>query len=296
MNGERDPLLTIGIFPNTKKENVGAVLGRLVRHCKENNIPVLMPVEAAREMNYPDLGREQEALKEEITLAITLGGDGTLISAVREIAPAGVPVCGVNMGQLGFLTEVELPDLNGAIDKLSRGEYDIEERLMLEAVVRRGDQQIHLSSAVNEVVVTKGGFSRLLRLRVFVDGELTARYPADGIIVATPTGSTGYSLSAGGPVVNPNLKVILLTPICPHTLHARSLIVSEKEEIKVTMQATHDDIVMTTDGQMAYSLRPDDIVVVRRSPYRASFVRLSGRSYTQALRTKLWRDAINDNS
>lgn len=287
-------MLTVGIFPNTKKQSVSTVLGWLVQHFKERNVPVLMPAEAAREMNYPDLGREREELKEKITLAITLGGDGTLISAAREVAPAGVPVCGVNMGQLGFLTEVELPDLSQAADHLIAGDYVIEERLMLDAVVQRGEQQIYISSAINDVVVTKGGFSRLLRLKVFVDGELTARYPADGLIVATSTGSTGYSLSAGGPVVNPNLKVILLTPICPHTLHARSLVVSEKEEIKISMQATHDDIVLTTDGQKASSLRPDDIVIVRRSPYRARFVRLSGRSYAQTLRTKLWRDENND--
>jgi NAD+ kinase len=290
----RGAVLTVGIFPNTKKESVSTVLGWLVQHFKECNINILLPLDAAREMNYPDLGCVREVLKERIDLGIALGGDGTLISAAREVAPAGVPVCGINMGQLGFLTEVELPDLGQAIDRLIRGDYYVEERLMLDAIVRRGGKDLFISSAVNDVVVTKGGFSRLIRLKLYIDDEIIARYPADGLIVATSTGSTGYSLSAGGPVVNPNLKVILLTPICPHSLHARSLVVSEKEEIKITMQATHDDIVMTADGQTVFSLKPDDVVIVRRAPYRARFIRLSGQSYSQTLRTKLWRDEDND--
>lgn len=295
MNRGGEAVLTVGIFPNTKKESVSTVLGWLIQHFKESNIRTLLPTDEAREMNYPDLGCSREELKEQINLAIALGGDGTLISAAREVAPAGVPVCGVNMGQLGFLTEVELPDLGPAIDRLIRGDYFVEERLMLDAIVRRGGQDLFISSAINDVVVTKGGFSRLIRLKLYIDGALIARYPADGLIVATSTGSTGYSLSAGGPVVNPNLKVILLTPICPHSLHARSLVVSEKEEIKITMQATHDDIVMTADGQTVFGLKPDDIVIVRRAPYRARFIRLSGQSYSQTLRTKLWRDEDNDN-
>lgn len=289
-------MLTVGLFPNTKKQSVSTVLGWLIQHFKERNVRVFIPEDAAREMNYPDLGCDREVLKEEINLGITLGGDGTLINAAREVAPAGVPVCGINMGQLGFLTEVELPDLSPAVDRLIRGDYFIEERLMLDAIVQRDGQEIFVSSAINDVVVTKGGFSRLIRLKLYIDGELTAKYPADGLIVATSTGSTGYSLSAGGPVVNPNLKVIILTPICPHSLHARSLVVSEKEEIKITMQATHDDIVMTADGQTVYILRPDDVVIVRRAPFRARFIRFSGRSYSQTLRTKLWRDDDNESS
>lgn len=295
MNGGGEDVLTVGIFPNTKKQTVGTVLGWLVQHLKERGVRVLLPEDAAAAMDYPDLGCARETIKDKIALGITLGGDGTLINAAREVAPAGVPVCGINMGQLGFLTGVELPDLSEAVDSLIRGDYLIDERLMLDAVVVRDGWELFTASAVNDIVVTKGGFSRLIRLQVYVDGELTARYPADGLIVATSTGSTGYSLSAGGPVVNPNLKVILLTPICPHSLHARSMVVSEKEEIKITMKATHDDIVLTADGQTVYNLRPEDAVIVRKSPYRARFVRFNGQSYSQTLRTKLWRDEDNDN-
>jgi NAD+ kinase len=289
-------LLTLGLYPNTKKQSVGSVLAWLIQRCKEKNVRVLLPDDAAKAMGYPELACDREAMKAEIQLAITLGGDGTLINAAREVAPAGVPVCGINMGQLGFLTAVELPDLVLAIDQLISGDYRVEERLMLDAIVVRAGTEIFVSSAINDIVVTKGGFSRLIRLKVYLDGELTAQYPADGLIVATSTGSTGYSLSAGGPVVNPNLKVILLTPICPHSLHARSLVVSENEEVKIAMQATHDDIVLTADGQTVLGLRPDDVVLVRRSPYRSRFVRLSGSNYSQTLRSKLWRSDDSEES
>ncbi|MDR3593015.1 MAG: NAD(+)/NADH kinase [Negativicutes bacterium] len=287
-------MLTIGLFPNTKKPAITTVLGRLVQHCKDRGVKIFIPEDAARETGYPELACDREQIKQEIQLAITLGGDGTLLYTAREIAAAGIPVCGINLGRLGFLTEVEVPELEPAVDKLINGDYYIEERLMLATVIQRAGREISLPHALNDVVITKGGISRMIRLKLYLDGELTAKYPADGLIVATSTGSTGYSLSAGGPVVNPNLKVILLTPICPHTLDARSLIVSEQEEIKITMQATHDDIVLTIDGQNVHDLTPDDTIIVRRSPYRARFVRLSGRSYSHTFRTKLWRSDDND--
>ncbi|MBP1763733.1 MAG: nadK [Firmicutes bacterium] len=282
-------VLTIGLFPNTKKQSVGTVLGWMIQYLKERNVKIMMNETAAQEMGYPELAGSREKMQEEITLGMTLGGDGTLLSTAREIAPVGIPVCGVNMGQLGFLTEVELPQLGQALDKIINGDYYIEERLMLDAMIVRGKDTMYLSSALNDVVVSKGGFSRMIRMKLFIDGQFTTDYPADGLIVATSTGSTGYSLSAGGPIVNPSLKVIILTPICPHSLHTRSLVVSEKEEIKIVLQATHEDIVLTVDGQTVYKLLPDDVVLVKRSPYRARFVRFSESSYYQTLRTKLRR-------
>lgn len=283
-------MLTIGIFPNTKKQSVNTVLGWMIQHFNERGVKVQLPEDAALQMGYPEFAHNRELIKKEAALCLTLGGDGTLLSTARELASSGIPVCGVNMGQLGFLTEIELPELGDALDRLITGDYLIEERLMLDAVVIRSEQTIPVSSALNDVVVAKGGFSRMIRLRLFIDGELTAHYPADGLIIATSTGSTGYSLSAGGPIVNPNLPVILLTPICPHSLHSRSLIISEREEVTVTFQATHDDIVLTVDGQTLFNLMPDDTVLVKRSPFRARFVKLEGKSYYQTLRSKLQGD------
>lgn len=286
-------MLTVGLFPNTKKPSISTVLGWIVQYFKERNVDVFLPEDAAAALNCTHLSGKLECLKNDITFGITLGGDGTLLNTAREIAPFGIPVCGINMGNLGFLTEIELPELSTALEQLVNGNYYIEERLMLDAVVIRDGSPIYISPALNDIVVAKGGFSRMIKLKLFIDDELTADYPADGLIIATSTGSTGYSLSSGGPIINPKLKVIVITPICPHTLHSRALVISEEEEIKLRMQATHDDIVLTVDGQTVYSLLPDDIVVVRRSPFRARFIKFTGKSYYETLRTKLRRGDRN---
>ncbi|SDD36650.1 NAD(+)/NADH kinase [Sporomusa acidovorans] len=289
-------MLTVGLFPNTKKQGIHTVLASIIQYFHEHGVKVVLPENAAPGLKYAQFTEKLECVKNDITFALTLGGDGTLLNTAREIAPFGIPVCGINMGNLGFLTEIELSDLSAALERLVRGEYYIEERLMLDAVVIRDGSPIYISPALNDVVVAKGGFSRMINLKLLIDEELTAEYPADGLIIATSTGSTGYSLSSGGPIINPKLKVIVITPICPHTLHSRPLVISEREEIKVRMQATHNDIVLTVDGQTVYSLFPDDTVVVRRSPFRARFMKFTGKSYYETLRTKLRRGDQNGSS
>jgi len=287
-------VITLGIFPNTRKQGIATVLEWLLGYLqKYRQVKVLMPQDSALKLGYPDLACPSEDLPGKLTLALSLGGDGTLLNTVRQVMGAGVPVCGVNLGQLGFLAEIELNELRTAMDKLISGDYFVEERLMLEAAIVRQDKVTETCWAINDVVIAKGGFSRMIKLNVFIDGELTVTYPADGLIVATSTGSTGYSLSAGGPIINPSLKVIELTPICPHTLHSRSLIINEDEEIKVSLEATHEDIALTVDGQNYYRLLPHDTVIIRRAPLRAKFVRFHDKSYYRKLRTKLRRgDAL----
>ena len=284
-------MVTIGLFPNTKKTNVHKVLAQVVHYLKDRKVRIMIPEDVAKDLNYSDLGVNRETIKEVISLGISLGGDGTLLNTAREIAPAGIPICGINMGQLGFLTEVELPELHVALDKLICSDYKIEERLMLDGMIIRQEDIIHVGSALNDVVVTKGGFSRMIKLKLFINRELAGKYSADGLIVSTSTGSTGYSLSAGGPIVHPNLNVILLTPICPHTLYARSMIVSEEEEIEIKVQSTHNDIHLTIDGQKVCNLLPGDVVRIERSNFRAKFIKFSGKSYYEVLRNKLqWSD------
>ena len=288
-------MLTIGLFPNTKKPSVGSVFGWIVQYFKDRGVRVLLSEDTALEMGYSDLACSQQTLLTKITIGITLGGDGTLLNTAREIASAGIPICGINMGQLGFLTEVELPDLASALDKLITGDYQIEERLMLDAMIIRQGTLIHISSALNDVVISKNGVSRMIKLKLYVDDDLTANYAADGLIIASATGSTGYSLSAGGPIINPRLKVMVLTPICPHTLHAKSLVVSDTEEIKVTMVLNQEDAVLTIDGQSVYNLLSDDVVLVKRAPFRAKFIKFNIKSYYETLRTKLWRGEVDEN-
>lgn len=283
-------MFTVGIYPNTKKQSITNILSWLLQYLMNQNIEIRIPEDAAHELGYSQFAQKRELIKNEISFALTLGGDGTLLNAVRDIAANGIPVCGINMGQLGFLTEIELPDLREALDKIIAGNYTIEERSMLDAVVLRNGQTIPVASALNDVVITKSGLSRMIRLRLYLAGELTANYPADGLIVATSTGSTGYSLSAGGPIINPSLNVFVVTPICPHSLHARSLVVPNKEEIKITFLATHSDVVLTVDGQVFFNLLPEDVIIIKQSDYKSRFIKLQGNNYYQTLRKKFQGD------
>ncbi|MDF2927837.1 NAD(+)/NADH kinase [Anaerospora sp.] len=281
----------IGIYPNPKKAAVSTVLKMVIEHCAKYAIQVLMPQDEANELQYPEFACNRKLMPEKISLALTLGGDGTLLNVAKEVAPAGIPVCGINLGQLGFLTHIEVSKLQAGLDQLFAGAYRIEERLMLETVIIRNKETIQLPPALNDVVVTKGGFSRLIRLNLYIDNQFTETYPADGLIVATSTGSTGYSLSAGGPIISPNLKVTVITPICPHSLNLRSLIISEEEEVKISFQATtHDDVALTVDGQKVYSLMADDNILVRRSALRAKLVRFLESGFYETLHSKLRRE------
>lgn len=281
----------IGIYPNPKKAAVSTVLKMVIEHCAKYAIQVLMPQDEANELQYPEFACNRKLMSEKISLALTLGGDGTLLNVAKEVASAGIPVCGINLGQLGFLTHIEVSKIQTGLQQLFAGDYRIEERLMLETVIIRNKETIQLPPALNDVVVTKGGFSRLIRLNLYIDNQFTETYPADGLIVATSTGSTGYSLSAGGPIISPNLKVTVITPICPHSLNSRSLIISEEEEVKISFQATtHDDVALTVDGQKVYSLMADDCILVRRSALRAKLVRFLESGFYETLHSKLRRE------
>jgi NAD+ kinase len=288
-------VLTVGLFPNINKQSVVTVLIQVIQHLQKRNVQIVLLKDVAKKIGYPELGCSQQDMIKKITVGLTIGGDGTLLNTAREISAMGIPLCGVNMGRLGFLTEIELPDLNASLDKLIDREYQIEEHLMLDAMILRQNRLIHVSSALNDVVISKSGVSRMIKFNVSLDNVLTANYAADGLIIATATGSTGYSLSAGGPIINPLLKVMVLTPICSHTLHVRPLVVSEKEEIKVEMTGNQEDVVLTIDGQTVYSLIANDTVLIKRSPFSAQFIRLNNRSYYETLRIKLWRSEKNAN-
>lgn len=288
-------MFTVGLFPNANKQSVTQILSFIIKYLQENGVRVLLPEDAAAKMGYLNLACSQKDMVKEITVGITIGGDGTLLNTAREVSSAGIPICGINLGRLGFLTEVEIPDLSKSLDKLINTEYQIEKRLMLDAMIVRQSRIIPISSALNDVVISKSGVSRMIKMNLYIDDELTANYRADGLIVATATGSTGYSLSAGGPIINPILKAIVLTPICSHTLHVRPLVISEEEEVKIEMVANQEDVVLTIDGQTVYNLLPNDTVLVKRSSFRAQFIRLNGRSYYETLRTKLWRSEKDAN-
>ncbi|WP_067617677.1 NAD(+)/NADH kinase [Alicyclobacillus acidiphilus] len=223
-------------------------------------------------------------------LAIVLGGDGTLLGIARQLAPLSIPLVGINVGHLGFLTESEPSQLDGAIRRIVSGEYHLEGRLMLEAFVYRDRKEIARFTALNDAGIGKGSFARMVKLDVHVDDVYVDTYTGDGVIISTPTGSTAYSLSCGGPIVSPHLQVMLITPVCPHSLYSRPCVIDSSGVVRLTVHARHRDVALSVDGQQGMMLDDGDEILVRRAPYDATFVRWPDREFFDVLRNKLHND------
>lgn len=279
-------MIAIGLFPNLSKKKSLEITSEIFLWFKKNNYNILVPKEVKKSLNLCCTSIETSNLTN-IDIAITLGGDGTLLNIARLMAPYSIPVLGINMGHLGFLTEIEISDLYVSLNRLKEGDYFIDKRMMLEAQVIRDNRAIEKFIALNDVVITKGPFARLIRLKTMANDSYIDTYPADGLIVSTPTGSTAYSLSAGGPIINPNIELILTTPICPHTLHSRSIVLSKDDIIKVQILDKQPDAMLTVDGQQGIELLSKDVVLVKRSSYYTRLLRLKKRSFYDVLRKKL---------
>ncbi|MBI4256307.1 MAG: NAD(+)/NADH kinase [Candidatus Rokubacteria bacterium] len=219
-------------------------------------------------------------------LIVVLGGDGTLLSMARAVGDLGVPLLGVNLGGLGFLTATTLDEMFPALEAWLAGRMAIDERMMLRARVLRGGQAIGEYAALNDVVITKSAMSRIVNLSVSVEGQYATAYRADGLIISTPTGSTAYSLSAGGPILFPAMDAIVLTPICSHTLTNRPIVLPAGQRVEVTL-LTDQEVMVTVDGQVGLNLREGDTVEVRQATARIRLVRFPQQGFFSVLRTKL---------
>jgi NAD+ kinase len=228
-------------------------------------------------------------------MVICLGGDGTLLAIARTVAP-GVPILGVNLGNLGFLTEITRGEVYPTLVQVLAGKFDTEERSLLEVELRRASGGATQTFRVlNDAVVTKSALARIIQLTLEVDGHLIARYRSDGLIISTPTGSTAYNLSAGGPIVHPLLPVVVLTPICPHALALRPFVVSDRSMIEVTLETRREEVYLTLDGQEGTSLGYRDLVRITRSPNVVRLVKVNVRSFYDNLRGKLrWGGLSSD--
>jgi NAD+ kinase len=225
---------------------------------------------------------------EGVDLAITLGGDGTLLSCARMLAARAIPILAVNMGDFGFITEISRNELIDAWSKFLDGRLGISERLMLAVSVRREGGEIASFLGLNDAVLSTKGISRMIRLKVYLSDMYVGRYRADGVIVATPTGSTAYSMAAGGPILHPEMEAFILTPICPFTLSNRPTVVPASESLRVEVEERQKaEIALTIDGQETFLLHPLDSVHVGRAPRKALIVRSDKRSFYEVLRTKL---------
>jgi NAD+ kinase len=287
-------LRRFGIYANPKKRNVCQVSLQLVNLLEQNGGDVVLDQDLASRISRPELGLPLSAFAGNVDLVFVLGGDGTLLGVARCIAPQEIPILGINLGNLGFLSEAEPENLSMVVERVLKGDYYIEERFMLEAELIRDGIVRERGTALNDVGIGKGSFSRMITCKVQMDGYDLGTYSGDGVIVSTPTGSTAYSLSCGGPLVWPSLETILLTPICPHSLTARPLVLPAESILEITVSASHQEMGMTIDGQIGYDLEDQDVIRVKRSMHRTKLVKWKERSFFEVVRKKLYGENVEE--
>jgi NAD+ kinase len=277
-----------GIICKPVRDLVSSVVPPLIAWLHERKISVFIDEQTDHcciALGEPVLARD--ALGAKIDLLIVFGGDGTLLSAARALGGHDVPILGVNLGGLGFLTSVTLEELYPALEQVLEDKHRTSDRMMLDAEIRRKGEPSEVQCALNDAVANKGARARMLDFDVNVDEQHVGRYRADGLIVATPTGSTAYSLAAGGPIVDPSLDAFIITPICPHMLTNRPLVIPGASQIDLDFTAADEPVYVTLDGQISFQLEPTDRVRIMKSAKRVALVRPPSKSYFQILRSKL---------
>jgi NAD+ kinase len=278
---------TIGIIPNLQKVSSLDVTQQLIKWLESKGIKVILNEITASEVERQDLAQRPSDIYKDSDFIIVLGGDGTLLSVARQVIWHQTPILGINLGHFGFLTELETDNMYEGLERIKGGDYRVEHRLMLEAVVVKNNMISDSFSALNDIVISKGSFSRIIRLKTYINHKYVETYSADGLIISSPTGSTAYSLSAGGPILSPDVAGMVITPISPHTINSRSIVVSDTEEVMVELIGDKNDVMLTIDGQQGYRLNAGDIVIVRRAEYTANMIKLKDKSFYDVLRTKL---------
>ena len=281
------PFRRIGVAVKPKKAEAEPILRELVGWLRRRGLEVLLDPEAATACPGCGSGLTRAEVVAGADLVVVLGGDGTILSIARLMESQEVPILGVNLGSLGFLSEVALAELFPTLDLVLKGEFAVSRRLTLTAQVRRGGKLVGTHTALNDVVITKSAPSRIVELEAVVNGEYVTTYRADGLIVATPTGSTAYCLSAGGPILYPTLPALVVIPICPHTLTNRPLVLPDSARIEVVQRSAGEDVHLTVDGQVDVALQHQDTVAVERSPHSITLVKSPKLNYFELIRTKL---------
>ncbi len=276
----------VGVLTKPKFPEVRSTLKDLAGWLRERGKDVLL--DGPTSSLIGESGSYQKTqLATKADLFVVLGGDGTMLSAARLAEERCVPILGVNMGGLGFLTEVGLDQLYPSLDRVFAHDFVLDERLMLRAHMHRHGETVAQATVLNDVVVSKGTLARMIEIRISIEGQHVTDLRGDGVIVTTPTGSTAYSLSAGGPIMHPSAHALLLTPICPHTLTHRPLMVPNNVEIAVTLTSKDEGAMATLDGQVGVAMTQGDTVVIKASEHRTKLIRFPESSYYEVLRRKL---------
>ncbi len=286
-NSAGTQLRTVGIISKPNKEQICVVVPTLLAWLEQRGVKAVCDTETAAQCVPGLASLSREELPKQVDLLIVLGGDGTLLAAARLLGDRNVPILPVNLGALGFLTSVTLGELYPLLELVIAGKHRISQRMMLEAEVLRDGKTISRHRALNDAVVTKTDLARIIDLDVFVDGDLVGHFRADGLIVATPTGSTAYSLSAGGPIIYPVLQSFVITPICPHMLTNRSLVLADSAQVEIQFVSGDEPARLTVDGQEGFELFINDRVVIRKAQNKLYLVRPPQKTYFEVLRNKL---------
>jgi NAD+ kinase len=286
----------IGIITNIDKDTdlkytgilVENILQRGGRACLFMDVPTI-PQWVAEAGDAIILCTNEEDIFEQSELVVCVGGDGTFLKAARKAFHRDIPILGINLGNLGFLTEVDKKDIPNAVECLLQGKYSIEERMLLETTIVRAGQDNVCDFALNDVVISRGALSRILHLKSYFNDMFIDSFPGDGLIICTPTGSTAYSLSAGGPIVEPDNELMIMTPICPHILYSRSMITSSNRTIRVVVDEEYTSAAMVTiDGQKGFEIRGGDSIYIKRAAKTVKMVKISSKNFYNVLRTKIY--------
>lgn len=279
---------SIGLIPNWHKKNSKLVVEKIGHFFKQRRLKLKTADKRTVDFySEESLASQLANWVNELELIIVVGGDGTILRVARDLACWEVPILGINLGQKGFLAEIEVEQMERFLQYIAVQQYDYQERMMIEAWLKRGNKDMERYLALNDIVVSRGPFSRIITVEASVNEDYMESYSGDGIIIATPTGSTGYSLSAGGPIVNPTMDLFVITPICPHSLYNRAVIVNGKDEIRLRVDSRQVQVVLTVDGQVRFALEDKDQVIVCRSEQRVKLVCFQDYSFYRMLHQKL---------
>lgn len=278
---------TVAIISKPQKQELSAILPELVLWLKAHGHRVLLDPVSGNYTQETEIVAREQLPRHNPDLVIVLGGDGTLLAAARIFAATEVPLLSINLGSLGFLTETKLASMYPTLEAWSDNCCEIDHRAMLRAELRRNGHAVGTYDALNDVVISKGAIARMADFSIELDGSRVASYRADGVIVSTPTGSTAYSLAANGPILAPHLDAMVITPVCPHILTIRPLVVNGGSNLVVTIEGIPDQTYLTIDGQEAVLLRVGDAIASYRSPHTVKLVRLGANGFFDVLREKL---------
>ncbi len=277
---------TCGIIVKRNKPEALALAKKAIAWLEKRGIKALLDNDVAEKLGRPHR-LERDAIPSQVEMLIVLGGDGTLLSVARLKGIEAIPILGINVGSLGFLTETYKEEMLQVLEKVLAGDFETEKRLMLEATIYRGGKAVERNTVLNDIVINKGALARIIDLETYIDGGYLTTFKADGLILSTPTGSTAYSLAAGGPILYPSLNTIIMNPICPHTLTNRPLVLPASVVVRVVLKSVNQDVHITLDGQAERPLRAEDVVEAKKAGTHINLIRSPFKTYFELLRIKL---------